>query len=179
MVNRELFRCKMMPMNIGRCCLVLICGVAFTLPSRSQSKPRFDKTEWALLTGDASSRALDVYSTHWAQSVGNREALLPGFIANRTSTMALYSGGVVAAQYLIARTLFRHHHQGWAHIITGADIAVDAPFAIHNLFIPACVGASASTALGCQSPPGPPIPIPNLFQLHVHVGGVPVKAVEQ
>jgi hypothetical protein len=118
-------------------------------------KPRLDKTEWALLASDAAVRGVDVYSTHWAEAAGNKERCLPGFIANHTPVMALYSGGVVYSQYRIAKKLTNHHHQKWAHAISAVDIAVTAPSAIHNFYLPVCVAPAVYTSTGCQQPGQP------------------------
>ena len=99
-------------------------------------RPHLDRTEWALLASDAAARGLDVYSTHWALKAGNKEENLPGWIADHPPVMALYSGGVVAGQYYVARQLFKHGHRRWAYAITAMDIIIDAPPAIHNLFLP-------------------------------------------
>ncbi len=125
-------------------------SVAQTLPEAP--KPHLDRTEWALLAADAGARGLDVYSTHWAESAGNKEATLPGWIANHTPVMVLYSGGIVAAQYYVARKLFAHHHRKWAYAMTAADISITAPFAVHNLFLPVCVSPNVYTVQGCQAP---------------------------
>ena len=107
-------------------------------------KPVMDKTEWALLAADASSRALDVYSTHKAlsESSRNHEDLLPGFISNHSAPMAVYSAGTVALDWYVARKLELHHHSKLAHIVTMIDIGQDAPFAIHNLFLPGAKGGN-------------------------------------
>lgn len=92
-----------------------------------------DRTEWTLLAADAAARGLDVYSTHRASLGGGKDAELPGWIATHPPVMALYSGGVVAAQYYVARTLFRHHRQKWAYLLVAADAAQTAYAAGHNL----------------------------------------------
>lgn len=112
----------------------------------------FDKIEWSLLAADAGVRALDVYSTHWAEKAGNTEGTLPGWIANHPPVMALYSGGIVAGQYFIARKLFKHGHKRLAYTMTALDISVTAPFAIHNLFLPVCTAPNIYTATGCHAP---------------------------
>jgi hypothetical protein len=116
-----------------------------------ETKPHIDKTEWALLAADASARSLDVYSTHWALKAGNKEGTLPGWIADHPPVMALYSGGMVAGQYFVARKLSPRHRK-LAHFITAMDITVTAPFAVHNLFLPVCVSPNVYTAQGCQVP---------------------------
>lgn len=123
---------------------------AQTLPEAP--KPHLDRIEWSLLAADAAARGLDVYSTHWAESTGNKEGTLPGWIANHPPVMALYSGGVVAAQYYVARKLFKHGHRRLAYAITAADVSVTAPYAIHNLFLPVCVAPNIYTTKGCQAP---------------------------
>lgn len=98
-------------------------------------KPRLDRTDWALLTADAASRALDVYSTRCMLRQGDHEKLLPGFVANHASTMIAYSAGAVAMDYFAARYLVRHRHPRLAKIALMADFAQDAPWAVHNLFL--------------------------------------------
>jgi hypothetical protein len=114
--------------------------------------PHLDRAEWALLATDAAARGFDVYSTHWAESAGNKERTLPGWIANHPPVMALYSGGMVYAQYWVARRLSAHRHRKLAHVMTLADISITAPFAIHNLFLPVCKAPNVYLASGCQAP---------------------------
>jgi hypothetical protein len=66
--------------------------------------------------------------------------------------MALYSGGIVATQYYVARKLFAHHHRRLAYVLTAADISITAPYAVHNLFLPVCVAPSVYLSTGCQAP---------------------------
>ncbi len=132
----------------------LLC---FAVNLSAQSFPdaptqRLDKTEWALLASDAAARGLDVYSTHWALTAGNKEGTLPGWIANHPPVMALYSGSIVVAQYWTARKLFAHGHRKLAYVITATDVSVTAPFAVHNLFLPVCVAPNIYTVNGCQVP---------------------------
>ncbi len=114
--------------------------------------PHLDRTEWALLGADAAVRGLDTYSTWWAESAGNKEGVLPGWIANHPPVMALYSVSIVGAQYYAARKLFAHHHARIAHLVTAVDVSVTAPFAIHNLFLPVCVTPNIYTPKGCVAP---------------------------
>lgn len=125
-------------------------GYAQSLPE--SPTPHLDRAEWALLATDAAIRGLDVYSTRWAYSAGNKERFLPGFIANHTPVMALYSGGMVYAQYWVARKLSARRHRRLAYAMTAADISVTAPFAIHNLFLPVCKAPDVYLATGCQAP---------------------------
>lgn len=115
-------------------------------------KPHLDRLEWSLLATDAAARGLDVYSTHYATSRGAQETVLPGWIANHAPIMALYSGGEVAAQYWIARKLVAHHHRKLAYVVTMEDVAITAPSAIHNLFLPVCVAPNVYLSTGCQAP---------------------------
>lgn len=137
---------------------IILCSLALFAASLSgQSlpeapKPHLDRLEWSLLAADAAARGLDIYSTHWAEQAGNKERVLPGFIANHTPMMALYSGGMVYAQYWIARKLVAHHHRKLAYVVTSADVAITAPSAIHNLFLPVCVAPNVYLATGCQAP---------------------------
>lgn len=97
---------------------------------------RIDKTEWALLSADAAIRTLDVYSTHYALSQANtRELLLPNAIAHHVPAMAAYSAGTVALDWWVARRLEARGHRTMAHVLTAVDLANDAPWAIHNLFL--------------------------------------------
>ncbi len=127
--------------------VLLLASVA----SVQTDRPRFDRTEWALLSADAAARGLDVYSTHRALSGGNREATLPGWIVNHPPVMAAYSGGIVLGQYYAARKLFPRHRK-LAHLITAADVSITAPFAIRNLYMPLCASGYVDTRYGCQVP---------------------------
>jgi len=100
-------------------------------------RPHMDKTEWALLGGLAGTRALDTYSTRRMLERGNREQTLPRFVVKRTSTMTIFSGAMVAADWWAARKLEQHHHQKLAHILTAVDLAEVLKPAINNLFLPA------------------------------------------
>ena len=134
-------------------CALILCAASLSgqaLPDAP--KPHLDRLEWSLLATDAAVRGLDVYSTHWAMQAGNKERVLPGFIANHPPMMALYSAGMVAAQYWIARKLVAHHHRKLAYVVTSADVAITAPSAIHNLFLPVCVAPNVYLSTGCQAP---------------------------
>jgi hypothetical protein len=60
------------------------------------------------------------------------EKCLPDIIAGNTPGMILYSGGIVALDYLAARELSKHHHRRLAHVLTAIDVGMTLPFAIHN-----------------------------------------------
>jgi hypothetical protein len=128
--------------------LLLLVSVA---SAQTKATERVDRTEWALLSADAAARGLDVYSTHRALNGGNREATLPGWIVNHPPVMAAYSGGIVLGQYYAARKLFPHHRK-LAHLITAADVAITAPFAVRNLYMPLCASGYIDTIHGCQAP---------------------------
>jgi hypothetical protein len=98
-------------------------------------KPHADKVEWSLLAADASSRALDVYSTHQMLANGHHEIVLPKFIADHTPVMAAYSAGTVVMDYFVTRRLEKHGHRTLARLVTSIDLAQDAPWAVHNLFL--------------------------------------------
>lgn len=109
-------------------------------------KPHLDRTDWVLLAADAGSRALDTYSTHWALTqyemnshgvkvLANHEMFLPGFVANHTPVLAGVEAGMVAADFMTARYLVRHHHPRLAKVALMADFAQNAPWAIHNLYL--------------------------------------------
>ena len=134
-----------------RLVLILFVAVSAYGQNPGENLPRFDKTEWALLASDAAARGLDVYSTHWALKAGNKEGTLPGWIVNHPPVMALYSGGIVAGQYYVARKLFPRH-RNLAHLITVMDVSVTAPYAVHNLLLPVCVSPNIYTVNGCQAP---------------------------
>ncbi|HVJ07424.1 MAG TPA: hypothetical protein VM554_03515 [Acidisarcina sp.] len=127
--------------------VLLLASVA----SAQTNTPRFDQTEWALLTADVAARGLDVYSTHRALSGGNREVTLPGWVVNHPPVMAVYSGGIVVGQYYAARKLFPRHRK-LAHLITAADVSITAPFAVRNLYMPLCASGYVDTRYGCQAP---------------------------
>jgi hypothetical protein len=131
--------------------LALFVLLLASVASAQTDRPRFDRTEWALLSADAAARGLDVYSTHRALSGGNREATLPGWIVNHPPVMAAYSGGIVLGQYYAARKLFPRHRK-LAHLITAADVSITAPFAIRNLYMPLCASGYVDTRYGCQVP---------------------------
>jgi len=131
-------------------CVSSLAAAARSLPEAP--KPRLNKTEWSLLAADAAARGLDVYSTHWAESAGNKEGTLPGWIANHPPVMALYSGGSLAIQYYVARKLFAHGHRRWAYALTAADVSITAPSAVHNLLLPECAAPEIDTRHGCQPP---------------------------
>lgn len=134
-------------------CALIVCAASLsgqTLPDAP--KPHLDRMEWSLLATDAAARSLDVYSTHRALQAGNKERVLPGFIANHPPVMAFYSGGMVFTQYWIARKLSAHHHSKLAHVVTAVDVALTAPSAIRNLFLPVCVAPNVYLATGCQAP---------------------------
>lgn len=105
-------------------------------PTRPASHAPLPTSERFLLVADAASRALDVYSTHWMLGQGDREKLLPGFVAHHVSVMAAYSGATVLVDYLAARHLVRHHHSTLARLVTAVDLGQDAPWAVRNLFLP-------------------------------------------
>ena len=63
-------------------CALMLCAAPLSgqaLPDAP--KPHLDRLEWSLLATDAAVRGLDVYSTHWAMQAGNKERVLPSFIA--------------------------------------------------------------------------------------------------
>lgn len=135
---------------VGLLLLSAIAASAQPLPEAPQ--PRLDRTEWILLGADAATRGLDTYSTWWAESAGNKEGVLPGWIANHPPVMAIYSASIVGAQYYAARKLTEHHHRGLAHLAAALDISVTLPFAVHNLFLPVCVAPNIYTPQGCIAP---------------------------
>ncbi len=101
-----------------------------------QPKPKPDRVEFALLAADAGVRALDVYSTHQMLQNGNHEMFLPGFVAKNPPVMAVGFAGIVGLNYFAARKLERHGHHQMARIVLMVDIAQDAPWAVHNLYLP-------------------------------------------
>ena len=112
------------------------CRMVFSETLPDAPKPQTDKTEWSLLAVDAGVRALDVYSTRLMLANGHREIILPGAIANHTSTMVIYSSGAVAFDWWIARRLERSHRPRLAHIVIILDLGQDGALAIRNLFLP-------------------------------------------
>lgn len=85
---------------------------------------------WALVALDAGIRSVDVYSTHRMLVNGNREILLATAIASRPAAMAAVEGVDVVA---VAWGAWKIHRARWLPL---ADACVDAPWAIHNLFLP-------------------------------------------
>lgn len=98
-------------------------------------KPHMDRTELSLLAVDAGVRGLDVYSTHYVLAEGGREMFLPNAIASRPAAMAGLEAADVLAIAWLSRRLEKHHMR-LAHILTAADAAQDAPWAIRNLLLP-------------------------------------------
>jgi hypothetical protein len=110
--------------------------IAATLATAPQApKPALDRIDWSLLASDAAVRSLDTYSTRRMLKQGDHELFLPGFVANHTPVLAGVEAGAVAADYLTARYLVRHHHPRLAGVALMADFAQDAPWAIHNLYL--------------------------------------------
>ncbi len=99
------------------------------------TRAHLDRVDWALVGVDAGVRGLDVYSTHRMLERGNHEDFLPPAIADHVPAMAAFSGGCVAAEFLTARWLSKRHPR-LARLAPLADIAIDAPFAFHNLALP-------------------------------------------
>lgn len=98
--------------------------------------PAMRRIDWALLAANASTRALDAYSTRrFLENGSGREAVLPGFVVNHDSTMAAYSAGAVGLNYLVFRYLRRHGHPVLARASVAIDTASVAPWAVHNLFL--------------------------------------------
>jgi hypothetical protein len=114
--------------------LILVSTVA-SAQIPDAPKPHTDPVEWSLLSVDASTRALDVYSTHKMIENGYHEIILPRFIADHTPVMAAYSAGTVAMDYFVTRRLEKHGHRKLAHLVTSIDICQDAPWAIRNMFL--------------------------------------------
>jgi hypothetical protein len=115
---------------------LILSGPMLAASAESPVKePKFDRTDWALLSAVAGSRALDTYSTRWMLGQGDHELILPGFVVNHTPVLAGVEAGSVVADYFATRYLMRHHHPKLAKIALMADFAADAPGAIHNLFL--------------------------------------------
>lgn len=94
---------------------------------------KINRVDFGLLLADAGVRTLDVYSTHRAlQNPNNREANIPQSWAKNPVIDGIYSGGVVAGEYLAVRYLERHHHSGLAHLIPAVDIVYDGAAVVHN-----------------------------------------------
>ena len=113
--------------------------LAFAAPLSAQlpdaPKPQIDRLQWSLLAADAGIRGLDVYSTQRMLERGGHEKFLPDSISHHPGTMLAYSAAVVVTDWVIGRMLTRHHHRRLAQLATIVDISVDAPGAIHNLYI--------------------------------------------
>jgi hypothetical protein len=133
--------------------LILLMSIFLALPTCVSQEPvKLDKAEWSLLIADAGVRGLDVYTTHLALSRGNKEHTLPGWVVNHPAVMSLYSGGVVATQYFVAKSLVKHHHSKWAKVMTTVDLSVTTPFVINNALLPDCRAPKIYTIYGCQDP---------------------------
>jgi hypothetical protein len=115
---------------------ILISALAFVmaLSSRAQ-QPGFTRVDWTLLSADAASRALDVYSTHQMLQNGYHEILLSPSIVDHPARMAAYSGSIVLMNGLVAKMLVRHNHRTMARTLLIIDFAQDSPWAVHNLFL--------------------------------------------
>ena len=101
-------------------------------------KPHLGRVEWSLLASDASIRSLDMYSTKRMLDQGNRERLLPMFVAGHPAVMGLAEGADVAGQWWVARRLSTRRPR-LVHAITAIDLVTDAPCAVRNLLIGAVV----------------------------------------
>ena len=134
--------------------LVFLAARVYAQDLPDAPRPHLDRTQWSLLASDATMRGLDIYSTRAALSEGRRDLFLPHWIAGHYATMTLYSGGLVYAQYWVARKLVAHRHPKFADAIMMADIVQVTPCVIDNLH--AIAGAAAPN----QTPAGTPIPIP-------------------
>ena len=97
-------------------------------------KAKPELIDWALLGGDATVRALDVYSTHHALTQGGHEMFLPNAISHHPPMMAAYSGAVVAVDFWAMRKIERRHPR-LAHVLMSIEIAQDGYWAIQNLTI--------------------------------------------
>lgn len=116
---------------------LLLIVYCFGAASGQQSKPPgFQRVDWALLAAHASVRALDVYSTHYALTHGEHEAILPNVIASNPPRMALYSASAVGFDWFVSRELIRHHHRKLARAFTIIDTAQVFGSTIGNLFPP-------------------------------------------
>ena len=98
--------------------------------------PKPDRVEFGLLVADAGIRSLDVYSTNRCLGQGNREMFLPAAIASRPAAMAAVEAADIAAVSWLARRMEKRGHRRAARILTLIDFAQDAPWAIHNLYLP-------------------------------------------
>jgi hypothetical protein len=121
--------------------IYLFAAILLALPMAAETlpdapKPHLDRVEWAMLASDAGGRALDAYSTRWSLCNGNREKFLPDFIVNHTGRLAVFEGGMVTADYFVARSLIRRRHRKLARIILLADALQVWPWAIRNLTMP-------------------------------------------
>jgi hypothetical protein len=105
-------------------------------PAPAPVKPHFDRIDFALIASDVAVRTLDTYSTRRMLNQGNHELFLPDCISHSTPAMAAFSGAVVASNVLAARYLIHHHHPKLAKAMLAVDVAQDAPWAVHNLYLP-------------------------------------------
>lgn len=120
--------------------LFAIASVSAQLPEAP--KPHPDKIQLSLLIADASVRALDVYSTHKALSCAcNHEIFLPHFVAYHPGIMAVVEASDIAAVWWIDRKLEKHGHRKMGRLHTAIDAAQDAPWAMHNLYLPRSGGS--------------------------------------
>ena len=120
---------------LGWLLLALVLGVlslaAEGQEPTGQNKP--SRIDWTLLIADATARGLDTWSTHRILECHcNQEQVIPGFIANHTPTMALFSTGMVAVDWWTLRRVERKHPR-LARVLSAVDIAGTATVAGHNL----------------------------------------------
>jgi hypothetical protein len=121
--------------------LILLCGrtriplLTFAVILCSSVAVSQTRTDWALTGADVGVRSLDVYSTHLVLTQGGREAVLPRAIADHTSTMALFSGGVIGLELGLQYELRKHKHTTLARWVPVVDIGIDAPGAVHNFWV--------------------------------------------
>jgi len=99
---------------------------------------RVRRLDWALLASDAAVRTLDIVSTRRALTAPcrcNHEMFLPGLLANHTPALAAFEDGMLILNYEIANRMRRRGHLRRATAVIAVDVAVVAPWAIHNLFL--------------------------------------------
>ena len=92
------------------------------------------RLDWALLLSDTTVRGLDTWSTRRALTscTCNKEAELPGWIANHTATDAAYSAGAVLTVWTVSRRIERKHPK-LAHALTLLDIGGVGIAVAHNV----------------------------------------------
>lgn len=90
--------------------------------------------DWTLTGADVAVRTLDAYSTRrFLQCSCNQELMLPRWIVKSNARMYGYSLGVAGVNFLVARSLEKHHHAKLARVLRGVEISYETTLDVNNL----------------------------------------------